>query len=194
RGGGQAEGARIVAAARAWIGTPYVHQASVKGVGCDCLGLLRGLWRECVGPEPEAMQPYSPDWSEASGGETLYAVLARYLAEIDPREIRAGDIALFRMAPHAPAKHCAIVAEKEFSSPACGGELAPHVLRGRSGEAVRGAKPDRVGGPMKQQKGSLTLIHTRMNKRVSEEPFSPAWRCKLAYAFRMQEKSCHGPA
>ena len=37
--------AAILAECRAWIGTPYRHQASVKGVGCDCLGLLRGIWR-----------------------------------------------------------------------------------------------------------------------------------------------------
>ncbi len=37
---------KIVAAARAWVGTPYHHQASVKGAGCDCLGLIRGIWRE----------------------------------------------------------------------------------------------------------------------------------------------------
>ena len=36
-------GAGIVRAARGWIGTPYVHQASVRGAGCDCLGLLRGV-------------------------------------------------------------------------------------------------------------------------------------------------------
>ena len=40
--------AAIVAEARAWIGTRYCHQASVKGVGCDCLGLVRGVWRACV--------------------------------------------------------------------------------------------------------------------------------------------------
>ncbi len=28
----------IVRAARGWIGTPYRHQASLKGVGTDCLG------------------------------------------------------------------------------------------------------------------------------------------------------------
>jgi cell wall-associated NlpC family hydrolase len=28
----------IIAAARSWIGTPYCHQASLKGVGCDCSG------------------------------------------------------------------------------------------------------------------------------------------------------------
>jgi cell wall-associated NlpC family hydrolase len=33
----------IVAEARTWIGTPYRHQASLKGVGCDCLGLVRGV-------------------------------------------------------------------------------------------------------------------------------------------------------
>ncbi|MFZ2468534.1 MAG: peptidase, partial [Parvibaculum sedimenti] len=45
--------AAVVAAARAWIGTPYRHQASCKGAGADCLGLVRGLWREFHGAEPE---------------------------------------------------------------------------------------------------------------------------------------------
>ena len=39
----------IVEAARDWIGTPYRHQASKKGVGADCLGLLRGGWRDVIG-------------------------------------------------------------------------------------------------------------------------------------------------
>ena len=33
----------IVAAARGWRGTPYRHQASVKHIGTDCLGLVRGV-------------------------------------------------------------------------------------------------------------------------------------------------------
>ena len=48
--------ARIVRAARGWLGTPYHDQASVKGVGCDCLGLIRGVWREVVGPEPKPVR------------------------------------------------------------------------------------------------------------------------------------------
>lgn len=52
----------IIAAARSWLGTPYHHQASLKGVGSDCLGLIRGIWRELYGPEPEAMPPYTRDW------------------------------------------------------------------------------------------------------------------------------------
>ena len=38
-------GKEIVTAARGWIGTPFRWEASVKGVGCDCRGLLAGLDR-----------------------------------------------------------------------------------------------------------------------------------------------------
>ena len=37
-----ADPVRVVAAARGWRGTPYHDQASLRGVGCDCLGLARG--------------------------------------------------------------------------------------------------------------------------------------------------------
>ncbi len=63
----------IITAARAWAGTPYHHQASVKGVGCDCLGLIRGLWRELLGDEPEAMPAYTRDWGDVTGSEPLLA-------------------------------------------------------------------------------------------------------------------------
>ena len=54
----------VLAAARGWLGTPYRHQASVKGVGADCLGLVRGVWREMVGAEPETLPAYTADWAE----------------------------------------------------------------------------------------------------------------------------------
>jgi NlpC/P60 family putative phage cell wall peptidase len=98
---------RIVMAARSWIGAPYRHQASLKGVGCDCLGLLRGVWREVMGREPELPPPYSPDWAEA-GADTLVAAARRYLVEIDRREIAPGDVLLFRWRDTLPAKHCAV--------------------------------------------------------------------------------------
>ncbi|MGN6516310.1 MAG: NlpC/P60 family protein [Rhizomicrobium sp.] len=104
------ERTQIIRIARSWIGTPYVHQASVKGAGCDCLGLLRGVWRELYGEEPEEAPPYSPDWSDATGEETLYKALSRHLREIGKRDIAPGDVTLFRMAPRGPAKHCGIVA------------------------------------------------------------------------------------
>ena len=62
---------RVIVAARAWLGTPYHDQASLKRVGCDCLGLARGVWREVVGPEPFPIPPYSRDWSETGPREVL---------------------------------------------------------------------------------------------------------------------------
>jgi NlpC/P60 family putative phage cell wall peptidase len=99
----------IVAEARAWIGTPYRHQASVKGVGADCLGLVRGVWRVLVGAEPEKAPPYTPDWAEALGEETLLGAARRHLREIAISEAREGDVLLFRMGLGSPAKHAAIV-------------------------------------------------------------------------------------
>lgn len=100
---------RVVAEAHRWIGTPYRHQASLKNVGCDCLGLLRGVWRALYGVEPEAMPAYAPDWAEAGGGERLADAARRHLAEIVLDEAMPGDVLLFRWRPHLPAKHAAIL-------------------------------------------------------------------------------------
>ena len=102
----------IVTAARGWIGTPYRHQASCRGAGCDCLGLLRGVWRELRGEEPEDIPPYTSDWAEATGAETLRDALARHLTPVAADAIAPGDVALFRMARHMPAKHCGIAASR----------------------------------------------------------------------------------
>ena len=94
----------IVEAARGWIGTPYLHQASLQHVGCDCLGLLRGVWRDCVGPEPEVAPPYTPDWAEASGEEALLAAALRSFSPVTGA-FQAGDVLLFRWRDGLPAKH-----------------------------------------------------------------------------------------
>lgn len=100
---------RIIAEARSWLGTPYRHQASRKGVGCDCLGFLRGVWREIYGNEPELPPPYSADWAEVSRAETLAGAARRHLLELSLDAIAPGDVLLFRWRAHLPAKHCAIL-------------------------------------------------------------------------------------
>lgn len=99
----------IVEAAREWLGTPYHHQASLRGVGCDCLGLVRGVWRDLVGDEPEPPPPYSPHWAESLRQETLAAAAMRHLLPVQRGEERPGDVLLFRWREHLPAKHCAIL-------------------------------------------------------------------------------------
>jgi NlpC/P60 family putative phage cell wall peptidase len=101
--------AAILAEAHEWLGTPYVHQASAKGVGCDCLGLVRGVWRAVCGDEPEAAPAYTPDWAERNGAETLLGAARRHLVEIAPEQASPGDVLLFRMENLAPIKHAAIL-------------------------------------------------------------------------------------
>jgi len=101
--------AQIVDEARSWIGTRYRHQASVKGVGCDCLGLVRGVWRGLIGDEPEPMRAYARDWAEATGEETLAGVGFRHLVAVEADGYSPGDVLLFRWRDGFVAKHAAIV-------------------------------------------------------------------------------------
>lgn len=103
----------IVDAARLWLGTPYHHQASLRGVGCDCLGLVRGVWRNLCGDEPEAPPPYSPSWAESLRQETLALAAERHLLPLVPADAQPGDVLLFRWREHLPAKHCAILASPD---------------------------------------------------------------------------------
>ena len=101
----------IVAEARRWIGTPYRHQASVRGAGADCLGLLRGVWRAVYGAEPETAPPYTSDWAEPQREETLWSAARRHLLPKRVEECVEGDVLLFRMRDGSVAKHLGIVAE-----------------------------------------------------------------------------------
>jgi len=99
---------RIVNVARGWIGTPYRHQASCRGAGTDCLGLIRGVWREVLGHEPERPPAYSMDWSEPSRNEVLWRAAHRHLKPKPVNDAAPGDVLLFRMRDGAVAKHLGI--------------------------------------------------------------------------------------
>ncbi len=100
----------VIAIARAWIGTPYLHQASTKGAGADCLGLARGIWRELQGSEPFAVPAYTRDWGEVGGREVLLEAARRFLIELPVDQAGPGALLLFRMGPSVPAKHCGLLA------------------------------------------------------------------------------------
>ena len=116
-------GEAIVMLARGWIGTPYEHQASCKGAGADCLGLLRGIWREVYGSEPERPGPYTPDWAETDGVERLLPAARRHMREV--RVARPGDVLLFRLG-RGVVKHVAIL-----SNNTPGDEKIIHAYSGR---------------------------------------------------------------
>jgi NlpC/P60 family putative phage cell wall peptidase len=136
-----ADPALVIDVARSWLGTPYHDQASLRGVGCDCLGLARGVWREVVGQEPFPIPPYSRDWGETGPHEVLAEGARRVMVEIAPTDIQPGALVLFRMMPRAIAKHVGILT------------------------------------------GPETFLHAYERLGVIEEPLTPAWRRRIAFAF-----------
>ena len=64
----------VLAEALSWVGTPYRHQGSTKGVACDCLGLIRGVWRAVYGTEPERSGAYAPDWAPHVGARVVFGL------------------------------------------------------------------------------------------------------------------------
>lgn len=101
-------------AARAFLGTPYRHQASTIGAGCDCLGLLRGVWRAVLGDEPMELPAYRADMRDPVNAGALRIAAERFLiAEHGP--LAAGQVLLFRLGGLVEPKHCGIlVGESRF--------------------------------------------------------------------------------
>ena len=115
---------RIVSTARAWIGTPYHHQGSTKHAGTDCLGLVRGVYRELYGHEPEQPPAYTFSWGDYDSRELMIEAAARHLTVRVLAEgkqtlynaetlWREGDVLLFRARANAVAKHCGIVTGRD---------------------------------------------------------------------------------
>jgi NlpC/P60 family putative phage cell wall peptidase len=84
---------QIVTEARSWIGTPFRHQARLKGVGVDCAGLLIGVARalELV-----------PDWFDVTGyarlsdGQSLIDTSETHMTRIDRETMQPGDVIVIR--------------------------------------------------------------------------------------------------
>ncbi|UWQ81131.1 peptidase [Leisingera sp. S132] len=169
---------RVVEAARGWIGTPYVHQASCKGAGCDCLGLIRGLWRELLGAEPELPPAYTMDWSEPQGAEALWQAAARHLAAKPLDAAAPGDVILFRMREGSVAKHLGVqskVCTKEMrAASAWAGANAP--AGGQAGAARRCRRAEQVCS-------APSFIHAYAGHGVVESPLSPPWQRRIVARF-----------
>lgn len=137
---------RVISIARSWLGTPYHDQASLRGVGSDCLGLARGVWREVVGPEPFPIPPYSRDWGETGPREVLAEGARTMMTEVEPAAAGPGALVLFRMKPRAIAKHVGIIT------------------------------------------GPDSFLHAYERLGVIEEPLSPSWRRRIAFAFLFPQR------
>lgn len=102
----------VIDRAQTWVGTAYRHQGAQKSVGCDCLGLIRGLWAEIYGYEPQKPEPYHVDWAECDLKEPMYeAALTYFGAPIEISKMHPGCLILFRWHKTSSMKHVGILSQ-----------------------------------------------------------------------------------
>lgn len=123
--------ADIVRETESWLGTRYCHRASLKGAGCDCLGLVRGVWRALYGEEPEPLPPYTPDWAARTGRNTLIEGAVRNLVERSVSDAGPGDVLVFRLQDKLPPGHLGILCSDNRFIHARSGQGVIRAPRGR---------------------------------------------------------------
>jgi NlpC/P60 family putative phage cell wall peptidase len=102
---------QVVTDARTWIGTPFKHDAEVKGAGCDCAHLLNAVYSR-AGKIPHLKFPqYPPDWFKHAADPEKYIVeeMKKHFREIKETEAKAGDVVVMFIGK--AWAHCGIISE-----------------------------------------------------------------------------------
>lgn len=84
---------QVVDEARSWVGTPYQHQARIKGIGVDCAGLLIGVAR--------ALGIVSPifdvtGYTRRPDGWSLIETCEQHMQAIERADMGPGDAVVVR--------------------------------------------------------------------------------------------------
>lgn len=107
----------VVTEARTWVGTKFVHQAGVKGAGCDCAHLISETYR-AAGLMPAIVYPvYGKDFYRHAEHEEKYIVetAKKYFDEITEAECAPGDWITVKVG--RAYAHCAIVTSVKNGKP-----------------------------------------------------------------------------
>lgn len=105
-----AVGWAIVQEARSWVGTPFHHQAAVKGLGCDCAGLVRGVGVACgVVDLPDHVWAPHANYARIPRPEIMERGMRAFLIEIPLDKVRVGDVIWMQWRKDLPM-HVGIVA------------------------------------------------------------------------------------
>lgn len=94
-------------AARRWIGTPYFVGQAARGLGCDCVGLIRGVWADLTGNPPPPVPGWRPDWFNGPD-RPLVEAARTYLHPVPLAEAAPGDMVVLRIQGTREA-HCGIL-------------------------------------------------------------------------------------
>lgn len=106
-----------VAAARAWLNTPYIKGARIRGAGCDCETLIEAYLIEIGAATGFDLPVYSQDWFCNTEEECYRNELSKVATCVwegrclGTPPAQPGDIAIFRVAGSRVYNHGAIVTE-----------------------------------------------------------------------------------
>ena len=87
--------AQIVSEARSWLGTRFQHQAHLKGVGCDCAGLVVGVCKALTLSDFD-----KTDYTHLPDGAMLRQVCNDHMTPITLTEAQPGDAILCHFGGH----------------------------------------------------------------------------------------------
>ena len=125
---------RVIAEAESWLGTPFHHEARVKGAGVDCLMLLAEVYERAGIVGHVEVPHYPPDWHLHQSWERYLDGLLGYAREVAAAQ--PGDVALFKFG--RAFSHGAIVTEWPWlihaywrAGVVCG-DAAQYPLKGRA--------------------------------------------------------------
>lgn len=101
----------VIAEARSWLGTNWQHQASVKGVACDCIGLLGGVALALGLPGAEAWRdtPEFHNYSRQPDPRILLGGCETLMDPVSRGDLRLADVIVFRFT--AEPQHFGIVSK-----------------------------------------------------------------------------------
>ena len=98
----------ILKEALSWEGTKWQHQASLKGVACDCAGFIRGVYTNLTSVKPPAYD-YPATWHLFKQEPRVYNECKHYFDEIPVTEAQPGDILIFHFRENFVAHHLAFL-------------------------------------------------------------------------------------
>jgi NlpC/P60 family putative phage cell wall peptidase len=92
-------GQTVIAEARTWLGTPWIHQAAMKGVGCDCIGLVSGVADQLGFPEAKAWRADTRfrGYGRLPLPDMLLQACDIYLTRIELSSATLGDVLVFTL-------------------------------------------------------------------------------------------------
>ncbi len=169
----------MVAEARSWLGTPYVHQGRVKGAGVDCAGLVI-----CVGHALGLTEFDADGYARLPDGWRLMALCEAHMDRIGVDEIAPGDVVLLRWRRYP--QHVAIVGDASASSAQARG------LSAGPREALTLIHAyDAVPGMPRGAGRARARIGQR--GRVVEHALDAEWRARVIRAYRIRGLAAREP-